>query len=357
MLLNHVPRLILIACLFTAGCDKISEVADSVQKQASDAMAEKPAAPDTPADPNTAAKPDVPATQPPASSIPVLPIPSLRDPREAIEAMLKGTAQEADILDAGRAEEVDRRRIKRLELTGASLKGVQGLVKFPELESLTILGGGLIAPEIIAPISELAALQSLNLITSGTKDATLTGLKHSTLTSLDLTNSEITNEGVSVVERLPALRSLSLNACAALDGTGFEKYPRLLELTAFSATNTSVTKHALPVILQMKELERLELQNTQLRDDSIPGRHVWPALKRLNLANNNLSDKGMLFLKNQRVLEDVDLSISQIANPTLGNLRSSGKTLNRLRIVDTKADENGINALKKLIKGLEIITD
>lgn len=345
------------------GCDKISEVANSVKEEANkavaEATAEKPAA-----DPNATEVSPAATSGNETPAKPLLPnLPSLtpRDPLAALEKLLKPANPEltdAVIEEAGEADETQRRRVQSLELISGKVtpNGMRGLQKFPELKSLAIVSGT-VPPELIAPIKELTALESLAIPTSGATDAVVGALAHEQLKSLDLTNGQVSNQGLAVVDRLPALTRLVLDFCP-LDGATFAEHPRLLELEAFSAQSTSVLQNGLPTILKMSKLQALNLRNAKVNDSTFPGtKTIWPALTTLHLSNNtDLSDRGTTFLKNHKQLEDVDLSISHIGNPTLGNLRFA-KDLKRLRIKDTKADDKGITALQKIIKGLEVITD
>uniref|UniRef100_A0A0E0DNA7 Disease resistance R13L4/SHOC-2-like LRR domain-containing protein n=1 Tax=Oryza meridionalis TaxID=40149 RepID=A0A0E0DNA7_9ORYZ len=167
--------------------------------------------------------------------------------------------------------------LKELDLSRCSKisdAGIKHIASIESLEKLHVSQTGLTDNGVMA-ISSLINLRLLDLGGVRFTDKALRSLQVLTqLEHLDIWGSEITNEGASVLIAFTSLSFLNIS------------------WTRFMMEN-SVKVLSLSALEELKYLESLNLNNTQLMDDVIPPLASFRALKYLFLKSDFLSDPAL----------------------------------------------------------------
>lgn len=207
------------------------------------------------------------------------------------------------------------------------------------LSSLPVVGNPLLPNKCMRHISHLAGLKDLWL--SGTR-TTPKGMKHITkLQSLDMLvpPKGLTNQGLSYIAQLGALRGLYFSENKAI-------------------TNAGLKRH-LPTLAK---LEKLGLLGDAINDAGLSCLAQLPRLRYLSLNSGNFTDAAMVHVKKCRSLRILDLNHLPISDVGLRHL-SGHPGLEELHLVKTKVNDRGlaylpsVPSLKTLNVGKTQITD
>lgn len=126
------------------------------------------------------------------------------------------------------------------------------------------------------------------------------------LEKLDVGDSNITDEGLEPLQKLPKLRVLSLNL-------------------------TQITNVGLDHLKELKSLERLRLHATAISDDGMVSIARLSTLKVLDLSKTKVSDVGMEKLKSLPLLEELDLRSTSVTAAGEASLKESLPKLKIMR--------------------------
>ncbi len=186
-----------------------------------------------------------------------------------------------------------------IEESDVSNKGMENLLKYPNLHTLRLEGKKISNP-VLEICGKLKKLVHLYLSSTAISDEGLKHLvDHTSLESIDLSNTEITDQGMKYLSQIPGLKSVILD-------------------------QTKITDKGLEIVSKNQSLKELQLNGTKITDQGIEFLKDHPTLERLELENTEISDKSI----------DVILSI---------------KRLKEIRIDDTKVSKEGVQKLKEQI--------
>jgi hypothetical protein len=158
-----------------------------------------------------------------------------------------------------------------------------------------------------AGLKELAPLQDLTDLNVGRNAITDAGIKElvpfKKLSNLVLDQTQVTDKGMKDLARLTSLTSLSLSSTKVTD-EGIKDLAPLKNLSWFNPPQ-QVTDAAMKDIAGHSELETLLLGGSKVTDAGLKDLASLKKLKLLNVANTQVSDKGVTELK--KSLPDCDI--------------------------------------------------
>jgi hypothetical protein len=142
------------------------------------------------------------------------------------------------------------------------------------------------------------------------------------LETLDLSQSNVTDDDLRPLGRLPKLRELKLGE-TRIDGSGLEYLGGL------------------------ERLERLELGDTKVTDDSLRHLTKLGSLRHLRLVGTQIGDSGLVHLARIAGLQSLKLTRTKVADEGLRSLRNLGE-LRGLTLDETNVTEAGLKSLAEL---------
>ena len=131
----------------------------------------------------------------------------------------------------------------------------------------------------------------------------------------------------------------------------------MVELKAHGAT-TSVTfgSSAEAIVLQGRKADNVVLlDNPELTDDDLQGLKNAPLTRSLTIVGSRITDKGLVYLKNLRQLELLDLKKNpQITDAGLEHLEEL-KNLEKLILIGTSVTPAGVKRLQQALPNTKIV--
>lgn len=242
--------------------------------------------------------------------------------------------------------------ITELDLSAARRVSASGIASLAALPSLRVLklNNSKVSTEVFAGISGLTQLEVFAAQKSSFDERSMGYLAPLTnLKVLDLSETAIGDQGFINLKKMNQLEEIYVQGCASLTGRGFEALKgaplRIVvaaktqfgqfgmfhlkgcrTLKVLGASNCGVTDQSLLHIKSCANLEQLNLGHNSLSDIGAKQLGAHRGLLRLNLRNTGgISDRGLVFLKNMKKLEALDLE-------------------------GTAASPRGVEALRKLLK-------
>ena len=192
---------------------------------------------------------------------------------------------------------------------------------------------------------ELSADQTrLSLRGTPINDATAAALAPlgPTLRHLDLSATEIGDAGLAVLARFPHLESLHL-ASTAVSSAGLAGLPRALKKLVLD--NTYFEGTGLPPLPALVELDLL---GAPVSDPGLAAlAAAAPHLRRLHLAETDVSSAGLAALARLPRLEHLDLAATDIDDAALPHLQPLAQ-LTFLRLRETRITDKGLASLSSL---------
>lgn len=242
--------------------------------------------------------------------------------------------------------------LKELSLFGTNVTG-SGLRHLGKMGSLRVLKIGMSDKSLDAGLPYLAKLKSLeHLYLDGRcTDAGLRALTEATeLKRLFLNINEVQGPGLAHLEKLPALRSLTLY-CTSSSTAGLACVKNLTSLTHLHLFNSRgdwpVTDADLAHLSGLTALKELEFtQLNQITDASVVHLKPLRSIKRLNLRGTRITDVGLAQLGESKSLESLQLSKGSDAG--LAWLAESFK-LKELSVGGEQITDEGVRSLAKLL--------
>ena len=132
------------------------------------------------------------------------------------------------------------------------------------------------------------------------------------------------------------------------------EHAELDSLSYIDASFSELTDEGLKQISMLPRLRSLNLRGTKITDDAMTVIATIPNLRKLDLSDTNIGDRGIAVVRNLRYLADHNLDSTKISNSAL-RLLSSSTSLRRLRLYNTRIDDDGIVHLARL-KSLESLS-
>jgi len=234
---------------------------------------------------------------------------------------LPGGITDADLVKLVGLTGLKRLDIGSMQLTGA---GIQTLKEFKSLEYLQLPHG--INDEDLIVIKDLNSLEELWI-----------------------QNSPITNKGLRCLSDLKSLRKLLLHngrndSNMKVTSSGLA-YLKELPLTYLWLYQLKLDESRLTHLAGLKQLEGLDVERMQLRDEDLAVIGKLTKLKQLKFDSETVSDGGMAYLAGLTALEDftpwismTDVGLSYLAN------------MNKLEQLQVKGDftDQGLSHLERL---------
>jgi Leucine-rich repeat (LRR) protein len=274
--------------------------------------------------------------------------------------------------------------------------------KLPKLESLSFSGDEA-NDEVAIALKEMNNLHTIAFEKSSITNVGLEALKqHSKLRSLKLASSSITDEGLKHLADFSDLVLLSLQECKVTDD-GFASLSKLMklkeavvfksdvssgplkafanapELTKLNLRGTKLTSQDLTTHIEaFKNLQDLEISETNIDDSTLPTLAKMPNLKALNVWRTKVTDQGLEALASMGLtrlnLDDNpaigDVGMDHVAKMTSLEWLHVGKTkitdaglakletlnkLTELRINDTAVSHESLNQFKQKLPALKTV--
>jgi Leucine-rich repeat (LRR) protein len=173
----------------------------------------------------------------------------------------------------------------------------------------------------------------------------------SELRTLVLSKARTTRGVLAELGKLHQLERLYLDDCRATDET-VAALAKLRELRVLHLAGTDVSDVALATLRTFSQLDELTVGDTRMRT-AIANLDAWPRLRTLSLTGLDLTDDELPRIAKRSSLVTLDLSATEVRDPaklaTLPHLRVLG-------LAHTRLSQEGINAARALTaRGVEVI--
>lgn len=215
-------------------------------------------------------------------------------------------------------------------------KGLACLKGHPRLRHLEILSTQ-VTPDGLAILETLPNLQILDLNLSIGGDQALQQIgKCKSLKELSFRGSDITSRGMAFLKNLSQLESLDLSYSAHLTSDGLTVLKNFPRLTGLTLSECPADEAALDTIAQLKNLESVSLGPNNSTDTAIAKLKTLPKLVSLGFHGSRLTANGLQQLPAQLELLDIrDLELDDKKLSALLHLRKAqalvlnGKTVSK----------------------------
>jgi WD40 repeat protein len=157
------------------------------------------------------------------------------------------------------------------------------IAKAPAIERMYVSDTGL-TDVGVRHLAEIKSLRDIDLKSTRTTDAGVAFLAELKLTTLSLYDTEVTDEALKTVSRMPTLLSLRLENNPTLTDAGLAQLAKLPKLEQVTTTNTRLTDAGVAELAKIGTLKRLICNYCDLTDAAIP--HI-ARLKNLTHCNLN----------------------------------------------------------------------
>ncbi len=212
-------------------------------------------------------------------------------------------------------------------------------------------------------LQTLTSLESLSLSETRVSDAGLghlRGLKK--LRILALAGTAVTGEGLARVQALPGLEELTLDG-TRVDAAGLAQLRPLTRLRQLSLVKLPVGDAGVAHLAALTNLRRLNLADTNVTDAGLEHLRALTNLQQLHLAHNvRVGNAGVRHLLALKDLQYLDLNRTGIDSAGLENLDAL-QDLRELDVVNTKVGDAGlahlasVASLRSLVLGGTQVTD
>ena len=346
----------LVSTCWFAGCEKAKEMADNAVnkvkkdfKSAKDKI-EKASQPSS----TKKDKPNLPYSRPKSDSNDTGKAGDGSITYESFRRIATNRIKDAD-LEALARNPTNAASVSELNLYNAQIssKGLEILQKFPKLEKLSLqqlrsLKGNM------NWIGKIKSLKSLDLTANPLNDADFGEISGLTkLEEIILTGTQITDEGFRCFKQMPKLAVMVMDRMGHLEGKGF-KYVNRNSLKVVKANGSKIGYFALQNIGGSESLEQLWLNGARVTDKAMQGIGRCPNLKDVRLEKNDLTNKGVSFLRNHKKLESIVLAGNRrITNESLKYL-TSVKSLKMVNVVGTSCSSNVKEEFLQYVPGCKL---
>ena len=210
--------------------------------------------------------------------------------------------------------------------------------------------------EAVRIISGLTKLSSLDLVDVGIGDEGARALAAlSALTSLTLGGNKIGAEGARALAPLSALTSLDLRNNQIGD-KGARALASLSALTSLDLRNNQIGDEGARALASLSALTSLHLRANQIGDEGARALASLPALTSLDLSNNQIGDEGARALASLSALTSLILYNNQIGDEGARALASLS-ALTSLILSSNQIGDEGARALSSLSALTSLILD
>jgi Leucine-rich repeat (LRR) protein len=228
------------------------------------------------------------------------------------------------ITDAGLVHLEGLTRLRQLVLDETSVQG-HGLKSLAGLTRLELLHISCAPTDLdIAPLGDLVSLRCLVLSSTRLTDRGLARLKGlTTLKVLQLVGGRsrgITSAGLVHLQGMRQLERLSLSHTSV---TSLEPLSRLSQLTGIDLDDTPIDDEGLTVVADLPRLELLSLVGTNITDAGLAHLAGSKSLTSLDLSGTKITDAGLVHLNGIKHLESLDLLGTKVSPAGVGILKKA----------------------------------
>jgi hypothetical protein len=242
-------------------------------------------------------------------------------------------------------------RLARLDATpigDAALGGAPG----PRLVELYVSRTA-VGDRGLAIVERMPQLIGLGVGRTRISDAALDRIAELTaLRTLILSSAGVSSRALTKLGRLASLEQLYLDQTRADDAAIAALAPARASLRVLHLAGSLISEDGLAALRELGELSELTLGDTALHG-GIADLSAWPQLRTLSLVGLDLTDRALPGLAAQRSLVTLDLSATDVHDPSplaaLPRLRTLG-------LAQTRLSPAGVAAAKQLVaRGVEVV--
>lgn len=249
------------------------------------------------------------------------------------------------------------KKIEQLSLSSATIED-QDLSLLKDLGNLKSLDLSLteIGDDGLAHLEGLILLEELDLHRTGVSDRGLSALRRmKSLRTLNLSETKCSDDGLANLRGFGLLESLNLSGLAitneGLERMGIREMTSLRELRL---SNAVIEKGGLECLSDLRQLQRLELNGVVLRDVGLQPLSGLTNLRVLFLDRSDIRDDDLAALSKLSNLERLDLQRTHVTDAGLNHLKDL-KQLRSLDLWQTEVTKEGATGLEAAIPQLRII--
>ena len=186
--------------------------------------------------------------------------------------------------------------------------------------------------------------------TAELKDADLVHLKGlPALVDLDLYKSQITDDGLAILESLPQLKALGLQRCNLLTNDGMKHLEHVPDLERLRLLYTCISNDGMDHFAKRKKLRLLDLRGAKVSNDGIAKLEGHPSLIDLKLRAVSIDDRSLPHIATIKQLRSLEAEDAAIVGTELGALAAL-EDLQKLNLLRTYVSEVEFEPLSVLTK-------
>ena len=245
------------------------------------------------------------------------------------------------------------------EITG---EGVRVLASFPSLKEIDLSGTAAATadlqtldqarPDLLIQANAVAVAGLADLVEFGVRCQL--DEQHRVI-SVALSGPEVNDEHLQRLEpvRLKDVSTLDLRDASITDD-GLALVIRLKQLQRLNLTGTDVTDDGIQNLTTLKKLRTLLVSSPSVTDDGLQTISGLSQLEELNLVGTSITDSGLLHLKSLTLLTSLAVAGGGISDEGMTAIVAGCPNLVRLELAGTRITDAGLESLKGL-KKLEIL--
>ncbi len=187
-------------------------------------------------------------------------------------------------------------------------EGLRGLTEAKGLRRFAVVDAGHLGDADFAWLSDLPGLREIDLSGSGLSDRGLGALPLKDLQTLKVAATNVTDAGIVLLKQCSDLRHLTLNGTAVSDKAVMTLASSLRNLETLELEETQVTDEAVNHLVKMQRLECLSLSNTRITNEAVVQLNRLPRLREIHLGGTSISASGVRSLASIATLKSICLS-------------------------------------------------
>lgn len=208
-------------------------------------------------------------------------------------------------------------------------------------------------------LSSLAKLKALKVIDLSGTGISTQGIEHlkdlSQLEELNLKDTKIDNNSLAVIAGLRNLQKLYLDN-TAITGSGLATLKEMQSLRVLSLTNTKIDNDSLGELEKLSKLDSLFLDDTNIGDTGLAHLSHFEEMRVLSLDSTPISDNGLVHLAGLTKLQTLWLAKTRVSDSGLQHLGKLS-SLTILSLAKTRVSDLGLQYLKDLSNLRELILE
>ena len=158
-------------------------------------------------------------------------------------------------------------------------------------------------------------LLKIDLSRSWVTDADLRRLAGATtLVSLELAQTHVSDSALEIVASLPSLRELDLFFCEHITDAGASLLRGAPRLERLNVRGTKISDSGVKFLTELQNLKVLDVGITEISDASVGLLEALPNLETLAIGGNKIGEAGIASLRSLRRLRHLDLSGAQVTD-------------------------------------------